>query len=69
MEELACKNWQFLINFFYYNTNPVVIFKDKTTRYEFSKYQYAGMSENRDTRWDQIREYNLYSNYSLSAGE
>jgi hypothetical protein len=53
----------------YYITYPVAIFKDKTTHYDISKYPFASMSENRDTRWVQIREYNLSSNSSSFAGE
>jgi hypothetical protein len=39
----------------YYNTIPIATFKDKSLRYDFDKYPYASMSENRDTRWVEIR--------------
>jgi hypothetical protein len=39
----------------YYNTIPIATFKDKSLRYDLDKYPYASMSENRDTRWVEIR--------------
>jgi hypothetical protein len=45
--------------YYYYTLTPVATFKDKTIKYDTSKYPYASMSENRDTRWVQIREFNL----------
>ena len=45
--------------YYYYTITPVVTFKDKTIKYDTSKYPYASMSENRDIKWIQIREFNL----------
>ena len=45
--------------YYYYTITPVVTFKDKTIKYDNSKYPYASMSENRDIKWIQIREFNL----------
>jgi hypothetical protein len=45
--------------YYYYTITPVATFKDKTIKYDVSKYPYASMSENRDTKWIQIREFNL----------
>jgi hypothetical protein len=39
----------------YYNTIPIATFNDKTTHYDLDKYPYASMSENRDTKWVEIR--------------
>jgi hypothetical protein len=39
----------------YYNTIPIATFKAKSMRYDVDKYPYASMSENRDTRWVEIR--------------
>jgi hypothetical protein len=40
---------------FYYNTIPIAAFNGKSTHYELDKYPYASMSENRDTKWVEIR--------------
>jgi predicted RND superfamily exporter protein len=45
--------------YYYYTITPIATFKDKTIKYDTSKYPYASMSENRDTRWVQIRGFNL----------
>jgi hypothetical protein len=45
--------------YYYYTITPVATFKDKTIKYDNSKYPYASMSENRDIRWLQIRGFNL----------
>jgi hypothetical protein len=39
----------------YYNTIPIATFIDKSTHYDLDKYPYASMSENRDTKWIEIR--------------
>ncbi len=39
----------------YYKTIPIATFKDKSMRYDLDKYPYASMTENRDTRWVEIR--------------
>jgi hypothetical protein len=39
----------------FYDTIPIATFKDKSIQYELDKYPYASMSENRDTRWVEIR--------------
>jgi len=39
----------------YYNTIPIATFKDKSLRYDFDKYPYASMRQNRDTEWIEIR--------------
>jgi hypothetical protein len=39
----------------YYNTIPIATFKDKSMHYDLKKYPYASMSQNRDTRWVEIR--------------
>jgi hypothetical protein len=39
----------------YYNTIPIATFKDKSMHYDLDKYPYVSMSENRDTRWVEIR--------------
>jgi len=39
----------------YHATIPIATFKDKSRHYDFDKYPYASMSENRDTRWVEIR--------------
>src|SRR5215212_7463082 len=39
----------------YYNTIPIATFSDKSTHYDLDKYPYASMSENRDTKWIEIR--------------
>jgi hypothetical protein len=39
----------------YYKTIPIGTFKDKSMRYDLDKYPYASMTENRDTRWVEIR--------------
>ena len=39
----------------YYNTIPIAAFNGKSTHYELDKYPYASMSENRDTKWVEIR--------------
>jgi hypothetical protein len=39
----------------YYKTIPIATFKDKSMRYDVDKYPYASMTENRDTRWVEIR--------------
>ena len=39
----------------YYNTISIAIFNDKSVRYDFNKYPYTSMSENRDTNWVEIR--------------
>jgi hypothetical protein len=41
----------------FYNTIPIATFKDKSMHYDLDKYPYASMSENRDTRWVEIRGY------------
>src|SRR5919109_2028293 len=57
---LSDKNISMLQKYYYYYTiTPVVTFKDKTIKYDTSKYPYASMSENRDTGWVQIRGFNL----------
>ena len=48
------QNEQEQLNLFY-NTIPIATFKDKSIRYDLDKYPYASMSENRDTRWVEIR--------------
>jgi hypothetical protein len=48
------QNGQHQLNL-YYNTIPIATFKDKSLRYDLDKYPYASMSENRDTRWVEIR--------------
>jgi hypothetical protein len=45
--------------YYYYTITPVATFKDKTIKYDTSKYPYASMSENHDIKWVQIREFNL----------
>jgi hypothetical protein len=45
--------------YYYYTITPIATFKDKTTKYDTSKYPYASMSENHDTGWVQIRGFNL----------
>jgi hypothetical protein len=45
--------------YYYYTITPIATFKDKTIKYDTSKYPYASMSVNRDTRWVQIRGFNL----------
>jgi hypothetical protein len=39
----------------YYNTIPIATFNDKSRNYDLDKYPYTSMSENRDTRWVEIR--------------
>jgi hypothetical protein len=39
----------------YYNTIPIVTFNNSSMRYDFDKYPYASMRENRDTNWVEIR--------------
>ncbi len=39
----------------YYNMTPIAIFKDNSTHYDLDKYPYTSMSENRDTKWVEIR--------------
>jgi hypothetical protein len=39
----------------YYNTIPIATFKDKSLRYDFDKYPFASMSQNREERWIEIR--------------
>ena len=46
----------------YYNTIPIATFKDKSLRYDFDKYPYASMSQNREERWVEIRAYANTSN-------
>jgi Dolichyl-phosphate-mannose-protein mannosyltransferase len=45
--------------YYYYTITPIATFKDKTIKYDTSKYPYASMSENFDTKWFQIRGFNL----------
>src|SRR5919107_6197777 len=39
----------------YYNTIPIAIFNGNSTHYDLDKYPYTSMSENRDTKWVEIR--------------
>jgi hypothetical protein len=45
--------------YYYYTITPVATFKDKTIKYDTSKYPYTSMSVNRDIKWVQIRGFNL----------
>jgi 4-amino-4-deoxy-L-arabinose transferase-like glycosyltransferase len=45
--------------YYYYTITPIATFKDKTIKYDTSKYPYASMSENRDINWVHIRGFNL----------
>jgi hypothetical protein len=45
--------------YYYYTTTPIATFKDKTIKYDTSKYPYASMSENRDINWVHMRGFNL----------
>ena len=39
----------------YYNMIPIATFNDKSMLYDFDKYPYPSMRENRDTKWVEIR--------------
>jgi hypothetical protein len=45
--------------YYYYTITPIATFKDKTIKYDTSKYPYTSMSQNYDIRWVQIRGFNL----------